>query len=57
MSELIIRAKHVRAMKMIFKASVLIKPVLQLIIIADSMPEARKEIQSQYSLKRTVYHM
>ena len=57
MSELIIRAKHVRAMKMIFKASVLIKPALQLILIADSMPEARKEIQSQYSLNRTVYHM
>ena len=57
MSELIIRAKHVRAMKMIFKASVLTKPVLQLISIADSMPEARKEIQSQYSLNRTVYHM
>lgn len=56
MSELIIRAKHVRAMKTIFKASVL-KPVLQLILIADSMPEAQKEIQSQYSLNRTVYHM
>ena len=57
MSELIIRAKHVRAMKTIFKASILIKPVLQLIFKADSMHEAQKEIQSQYSLIRTVYHM